>query len=308
MCFTSTSSQNTSSQPNPQVLNDYSQLINQAQGAGANLNNLPAQGVAPLTPEQVSGIQTINSAPGAAQPDYNFSGQVLANAATGTYGAYNYLPSETAGISSAQSMIPGAAGLVGSGASTLGSALPYYSTGAGLDLSSAQNPITSGQIQSYLNPYTQDVVNSTEAAFNNQNAQQAQQLTSSAIMGGNAFGGDRAGVAQGVLAGQQQTAEAPILAGLESSGYTSAVQEAQQEQALQQSAASGLGSLGSGVAGVGSGLVGAGSTYGGLAGTAGSLASLYGNAAATQAGIGSTEAGIGTQIGASWYGTSGYRA
>ena len=106
-------------------------------------------------------------------------------------------------------MIPGAAGLVGSGASTLGSALPYYSTGAGLDLSSAQNPITSGQIQSYLNPYTQDVVNSTEAAFNNQNAQQAQQLTSSAIMGGNAFGGDRAGVAQGVLAGQQQTAEAP---------------------------------------------------------------------------------------------------
>jgi len=62
-------------------------------------------------------------------------------------------------------------------------------------------------------------------AINNQNAIQGNDLLSSAIRSGNAFGGDRAGVAEGILAGQQQLAQAPVIAGLYQSGYTQALNE-----------------------------------------------------------------------------------
>src|SRR5271156_6152729 len=45
----------------------------------------------------------------------------------------------------------------------------------------AANPLTAAQIQQYYNPYQQDVINSTQAEFNNQNAQQQNQVIGNAV-------------------------------------------------------------------------------------------------------------------------------
>src|SRR5215475_588845 len=79
------------------------------------------------------------------------------------------------------------------------------------------------QIQQIMSPYIQDVVNATQNQFNNQNAIQGNQLIGQAIRSGNIFGGDRAGVAAAQLAGQQQLAQAPVIAGLYQSGYGQAL-------------------------------------------------------------------------------------
>jgi hypothetical protein len=81
------------------------------------------------------------------------------------------------------------------------------------------------QIQEIMSPYIGNVVNTTQGWFNNQNAIQGNQLIGQAIRSGNAFGGDRAGVAQAELAGQQQVAQAPVIAGLYQSGYGQALDE-----------------------------------------------------------------------------------
>jgi hypothetical protein len=81
------------------------------------------------------------------------------------------------------------------------------------------------QVQAIESPYTQDVVNATQNWFNNQNAIQGSGLMGQAIRSGNAFGGDRAGIAEAQLAGQQQMAQAPVIAGLEQAGYTQALGE-----------------------------------------------------------------------------------
>src|SRR5271154_1442026 len=71
-------------------------------------------------------------------------------------------------------------------------AQPDLSTAGGL-ISGAAQPLTSQQIQNYQNPYTQDVVNATEAQFQNTNAQQQQQVLGNAVAQG-ALGGDRTAV------------------------------------------------------------------------------------------------------------------
>jgi hypothetical protein len=47
-------------------------------------------------------------------------------------------------------------------------AQPYIQNAAGL-ATSAATPLTSADIQQYVNPWTQNVVNATQAEFNNQN-------------------------------------------------------------------------------------------------------------------------------------------
>lgn len=122
-----------------------------------------------------------------------------------------------------------------------GQAQPYFNTALGIAQQSAQ-PITAEQIQQYQSPYTQAVVNATQNQFNNQNAQQQQALLGNAI-GQGALGGNRVGLAQAALAGQQQLAQAPVIAGLENTGYQQAVNTALAEQQAQQAGAYGIGSL-----------------------------------------------------------------
>lgn len=139
-----------------------------------------------------------------------------------------------------------------------GFASPYISQATQYANQAAQ-PITGAQISQYQNPYTQQVVNATEAQFNQQNQMQQSQLTGNAAAQG-ALGGDRVGVAQGTLGGQQQMAEAPVIAGLESQGYNTALSTALQEQQNTANAAFSLGNLG--VSGQNAALQGAGAQLG----------------------------------------------
>lgn len=124
----------------------------------------------------------------------------------------------------------------------------------------AANPLTAQQIQNYQNPYTQQVVNATEAQFQNQNAQQQQQVLGNAAAQG-ALGNDRTGVAQANLAGQQQIAQDPVIANLYNQSYTQALQTAQQQyQQNPQQAAYGLTSTG--IGGQNAALQGAGAQFG----------------------------------------------
>jgi hypothetical protein len=108
-----------------------------------------------------------------------------------------------------------------------GSAAPSVQQALGL-AGGAANPLTQAQIQSYLNPYTQNVVDATQAQFNDQNAQASAKLKGNQISQG-ALGGNRNGIAQATLSGQQQLAQAPVIAGLYNSGYQNAVQTAAQQ-------------------------------------------------------------------------------
>lgn len=109
-----------------------------------------------------------------------------------------------------------------------GYAQPFISDAYGY-ASRAGTPLSSADIQQYLNPYTQNVVDATQAQFNAQNATQQQDLKGNLIAQG-ALGGNRSGVLSAELAGQQQRNQAPTIAGLYSSGYGQAVNTAQQQQ------------------------------------------------------------------------------
>lgn len=138
-------------------------------------------------------------------------------------------------------------------------AQPYVQQAAGL-ASGAASPLTASQIQNYQNPYTQNVVDATQAQFNNQNAQGQQSLTGNAIAQG-ALGGNRVGVAQANLSGQQQLAQAPVIAGLYQQSYNTGLQTAaQQYQQNPLAAANSIANFG--ISGQGAALSGAGAQLG----------------------------------------------
>lgn len=117
--------------------------------------------------------------------------------------------------------------------SAAGTQNPYNTSASNLlnSGSSAINPGTVGasQISQYESPYQQQVVNSTMAEINNQNQQQSASLTGNAVSAG-AMGGDRAGVAQAALAGQQSLASNATLANLNNQNYQQALGEANTQQ------------------------------------------------------------------------------
>lgn len=84
-------------------------------------------------------------------------------------------------------------------------------------------------IAQYENPYQNDVINSSLALMNQQDAQQQQGLVGNAISSG-AWGGDRASVAQGILGGQQALARNSTIAGLNSQNYQQALAEFNNQQ------------------------------------------------------------------------------
>src|ERR1019366_7063953 len=120
-----------------------------------------------------------------------------------------------------------AAGEYGNAASAYGNAAGAYGAEVGLTGAGAgavdPTQFSKSAVEQYMSPYTSNVVNATQSQFNNQNAVQGNSLIGQAIASGNAFGGDRAGVAAGNLANQQQMAQAPVIAGLENQGYAQAL-------------------------------------------------------------------------------------
>lgn len=95
--------------------------------------------------------------------------------------------------------------------------------------SSMAHPIGASDIERYQNPYTQQVVNATQAQFDRSNAQAQERLQGQAIAQG-ALGGSRAKIAAADMAYQQQVGQAPTIAGLFQSGFDRSLAAAQQQQ------------------------------------------------------------------------------
>ena len=113
-----------------------------------------------------------------------------------------------------------------------GAAQPYYQQATGLAQASATNVNPSAlDVNQYLNPYTQDVVNATQAAMNQQQGQQLSQQQGQAINAG-AFGGDRANLQRAALQGQQSLAQAQAISPLYQQNYNQALATAQQQQGV----------------------------------------------------------------------------
>lgn len=88
--------------------------------------------------------------------------------------------------------------------------------------------LTPDKLQPWLDassPYTKQVTDATRAAFDQQNAQQANQLMGQ-LAGSGGFGNDRSAVLAATLGGQQQLAQAPVLAQLQQGGYDRALSAA----------------------------------------------------------------------------------
>lgn len=125
-----------------------------------------------------------------------------------------------------------------------GLAQPYISQAANYMQNAGQpitiTPFSSGQVNQYLSPYTQDVTQSLQNLFNQQNATQLSQVAGNAAAQG-AYGGDREAVAAALTAGQQQAQESPVLSQTLQQGYNTALGEfnAQQQAALQAQEATG---------------------------------------------------------------------
>lgn len=215
-----------------------------AGGLGADqIQQLMGQGVGDINQATGYGRQAAGLATGAAQA--GDAGSAVGRGVLAGLGAANNYGTQSAQAGSLASPMASMAmqGLGGVNAET-SLANQYSSLSSpyaqnvvnlyGQGLRAAQsNP---ANISTWESPYTQQVVQATQAQFNNQNQQQQQQLIGNAATQG-AWGGDRSAVAQAVLAGQQQLAQAPALANLENQGYTQALGQMTTEQQMQMQAA-----------------------------------------------------------------------
>lgn len=119
-----------------------------------------------------------------------------------------------------------------------GSALPYINAAQGYLGAGADNPFSQvmswspSTLAQFENPYTQQVTQATQNLLNEQNAEQFNQADAAAASAG-AFGGDRQAVLEAQMAQQQQLAEDPTLAGLQSQGFNTAAGLLGQQQNLQ---------------------------------------------------------------------------
>lgn len=132
-------------------------------------------------------------------------------------------------------------------------AQPGVAAGTGM-MTSAGTAIDANDISRYMDPYTQSVINATQADFDVQNQRANSTVTGNAAAAG-ALGGDRVGVAQALTQESQNRTQAPIIAGLRSQGYQSAVQTAENEKMRQGQMGSGI--VNASVAGQNAGLSGA---------------------------------------------------
>lgn len=121
----------------------------------------------------------------------------------------------------------------------------------------AQNGVTTDNISKYLSPYTQNVVDATQAQFNMNNAKTlAGQQASMAKAG--ALTGTQRQVGRGFAEGQLQAQQAPVIAGLYNQGYQNAVDTAVKDAQARTGAAGTMGGLVNAYTGTGSAAYNAG--------------------------------------------------
>ena len=244
---TNTTSTIQSSQPPAAFQAALQSTLGQAQQVGQQpLNIYGGPLVAGFTPDQLSAMQTVDQTQGVANPYINAASEFAAASTNPINVPGTYDPNALYNLSQqGLGYTTGAAGTNLSGALTPG--LTTANQAAGTNFGAALTPgfssvnaavaggsptnFSGATVAPYESPYTQQVVAATEAQFANQNAQQQNQLTGEAAAQG-ALGGNRLGVAEGVMAGQQAVSQAPVIAGLENQGYAQALAEYNQQQGL----------------------------------------------------------------------------
>ena len=264
---------NTSSPP-PQTLADYQGVVNRGTAvANTPYTPYPGEQVAPLSNQTNTGLANVNQYAYAAQPYIAQAGQYVQQGAGMQGQAGQYQQTGAGLVNQGSGMIPQAGNMT-------------------LQAAGAVSPTSySGQaLGQFMNPYTADVVQQTQNEFNNQNTQQAQFLNSQNI-GAGAFGGDRAGISQAVLAGQQQASQAPVIAGLNQNNFNQALAEFNNQQqtglGAQEFNKQQLGQMGAQYANLGS-------TLGNMGGQLGNIGQQYGNTGVNLGNLGGQYGAVGT--------------
>lgn len=153
--------------------------------------------------------------------------------------------------------------MMDAGASTLNEGIGVYQDalgayGKGVDaLDGTTGAFDPQSYQDFMNPYTQEVIDTTSADINRQADMRRNQLTSNAI-GQGAFGGSRGALQQSELTRNTADQQARTGAGLRSAGFDKSMGNAMSAFSDQmrrgQNASQIFGSLGSGIGSIGSGL------------------------------------------------------
>jgi len=172
--------------------------------------------------------------PGSSMP---FSAQQLAGLSQGQRDA---IARATSGVGSFEPFLQKGAEAIGQGIGQLGTAQQYVA-GAGFSPT---------DFRQFMDPYTEDVIATTQADIARQGAMQQNQLGASAV-GAGAFGGSRQAVAQGEIARNVMDQQARTGAQLRSQGFAQAQNLAQQAAQQQLRQAQLTGQLGQTVAGLG---------------------------------------------------------
>lgn len=115
--------------------------------------------------------------------------------------------------------------------STQGIQTPYIGKSADYTAAGAA-PISAAQIQHYMDPNVQNVIDATQRDFDVQNQRQQSGVVGNARMQGS-WGGDREAVAQALTAEAQNRVQNPVLAKLRSDAFTQALGAATGDQQRQ---------------------------------------------------------------------------
>jgi hypothetical protein len=220
--------QNTTSTYSPDPM-AYNYLMSVLQ-AGSNVGAIPyqpytGQTLAGFTQDQLAAMQGAREAVGAAQPYIDQATNLAAQ-------AYNLSsPSNFSQAAVQQYANPYMQEAVNNLPVTYSQAnvAQYYDPRLQKYLETAPLTYSADAVNQYYNPYQQQVINATQAAIEQQNAQQMQQQQAEAIRSG-AFGGDRSGAARAMLAGQQNLSQNQVLGNLRQQGYQNALAAFQQQQ------------------------------------------------------------------------------
>ena len=201
----------------PEVLARYNAVNATAEDIGKTpfqaYSQDPSAFVAQTNAVQNSGINNIYNAQNSAQPWFQQAGNTYAQGAQGA-SPFNQMASSN--INNA-----------------LAAGVPLTMQGA-MPVNAQQ--FSQQGVDQYMNPYMNDVIKGTLAPLQQQQQMDQSKLTGNAI-GSGAFGGDRAGLAQAALMGQQQMATGNTVGNLLNSGYGQALNEFNNQQATNLGAA-----------------------------------------------------------------------
>jgi hypothetical protein len=243
---------------------------------------------------------------GAQLPEYQVAAQdptMMSAYNLGTGGIGSYQPYLQQGVATTQGGVGALQGALGTTGSTLQTAQPYQTAAAqmmGLGAETAMGA-TGGydpsSYQSFMNPYTEDVIRASEQDAARQAAILGREIGASAV-GAGAYGGGREAVARSEAARNIADQLARTTSQLRQQGYMGAQQQAQTAfEQQQQRQLSGAGLTGQ----MGQGLGALGTSYGQLgiqgAGQMGQLGLGLGNLGQQQAAFGQqAQQGLGADI------------